>query len=112
MKDETQLRICVLVSNMFVLAAFICLAIIFGKWWIALFSAFFFDKVKITRRMWCDGCGEVIYGASLQELSNEAKRRGWKKIKHDGQFLDACPNCYEAMLKKEGGDRPHEGAEA
>lgn len=46
MTDEAKVIIAVLIKNTIVLICFVALAIMFGKWWIALFSALYFTSFK------------------------------------------------------------------
>lgn len=46
MSEELKLEISVIISNTIRIIAFIVLAIIFDKWWIALFSALFLNSIK------------------------------------------------------------------
>ena len=46
MSEEVKLSIAVLFSNTVRILGFIALAIIFGKWWIVLFSPIFLSHIK------------------------------------------------------------------
>ena len=49
MTDEIKLFLLVVVKNVSALICFTILAIVFNKWWIALFSILFCSSVKIKR---------------------------------------------------------------
>ena len=46
MSERLKLQIAVLVKNSFIVACFTALAMYFGHFWIALFSALFMSEVK------------------------------------------------------------------
>lgn len=44
-----KLTIAVLINNIIILALWVILAIAFNKWWIVLFSIFFFDTIETNK---------------------------------------------------------------
>ena len=71
----------------------IVLAIVFDKWWIALFSALFMSGVKTTYKSYriCDKCGKHSpYADSYNEALDKAKEAGWI---HFEDNKDYCPDC-------------------
>lgn len=72
------------------------LAILFNKWWIALFGALFLTSYTTgsVQRYYrvCDGCGKHSeYADSYNEALDKAKDAGWVHIQ-DGD-KDYCPSC-------------------
>ena len=84
------------IKNSICVICWTALAIIFHKWWIALFAALFLSgfttqDVKKYRRI-CDGCGKHSpYADSYNEALDKAKAAGWVHIV-DGN-KDYCPEC-------------------
>lgn len=71
-----------------------CLAIVFDKWWIALFGLLFMDllKTKMYYCRTCDKCGKRSpYANSYNEALDKAKEAGWVH-EVDGN-KDYCPDC-------------------
>jgi hypothetical protein len=73
------------------------LAIIFDKWWIALFAALFMTSyttqtdVKKYYRV-CDKCGKYSpYADSHNGALEKAKAAGWVHYADDNK--DYCPEC-------------------
>ena len=76
------------------------LAIIFNKWWIALFGVLFLTswQTSTARKYYriCDGCGKHSeYADSYNEALDKAKATGWMHIV-DGN-KDYCPGCQMEM---------------
>jgi hypothetical protein len=70
------------------------LAIIFNKWWIALFGALFLTSYETKQNFYrfCDGCGKYSMPAkSYNSALDLAKANGWIHIT-DGN-KDYCPEC-------------------
>ena len=84
------------IKNSICVVCWTALAIIFNKWWIALFGALFLtsyttDTVKKYYRV-CDGCGKLSpYADSQNEALDKAKAAGWAHCVEGNK--DYCPEC-------------------
>ena len=70
------------------------LAIIFNKWWIALFGALFLSSLQTQCKSCriCDKCGKHSpYADSYNEALNKAKEAGWVHYVEGNK--DYCPDC-------------------
>ena len=86
------------IKNSISIAAWVALAIVFNKWWIALFGILFISDLKTMNKTYrvCDRCGEHSpYADNQKEALEKAKNAGWF---HDGN-LDYCPNCRKENNK-------------
>ena len=83
------------VKNSVALIAWVVLAIVFNKWWIALFAALFMSDYTVAKTKTyrvCDGCGKHSpYADSYNEALDKAKEAGWIHCV-DGN-KDYCPDC-------------------
>ena len=93
------------IKNSICVICWIALAIIFNKWWIALFAALFMSGLQTKYKSYriCDGCGKHSpYADSYNEALDKAKKVGWLHIE-DGN-KDHCPECrrrfYEFKFKR------------
>lgn len=89
------------IKNTITMLAWIAIAIIFGKWWIALFSALFMSTTKTKTRYYrfCDKCGKRSPVAeTYNEALDKAKEAGW--IHYVESNKDYCPDCQK-LLKEE-----------
>jgi len=84
----------VAIKNSICVICWTALAIIFHKWWIALFGALFLTSIETSNKHYrvCDGCGKRSrptknYNSAL----DLAKADGWIHIV-DGN-KDYCPEC-------------------
>ena len=85
------------IKNIVVILAWITLAVVFNKWWIALFALLFIDYIKTqgygTYRV-CDKCGKHSpYANSYNEALDKAKESGWVHVVEGDK--DYCPDCKE-----------------
>ena len=84
------------IKNSICVICWTALAIIFNKWWIALFGVLFltsYTTVKKYRRV-CDGCGKHSeYADSYNGALEKAKAAGWVHIQDGDQ--DYCPDCMK-----------------
>lgn len=82
------------IKNSIAILAWVALAIVFNKWWIALFGLLFLSSLKTTSpyRI-CDGCGKR---APYTNAAN-AKEAGWLHIVKGN--LDYCPDCRRNVNK-------------
>lgn len=94
-------------KNIVAIIAWTALAILFNKWWIALFSLLFISSIKTETKnrsyRVCDGCGKHSpYANSYNEALDKAKEAGW--VHYVDGNKDYCPECAE----KEGAimDKP------
>ena len=82
------------IKNSICVICWTVLAIVFHKWWIALFGALFLTDA-ITKRQYyrtCDGCGKHSEWAdSHNESLDKAKAAGW--IHYVDGDKDYCPEC-------------------
>lgn len=86
----------VTIQNVLVLFSWVFLAVVFGKWWIALFSVLFMSSLKTAYKNYrvCDGCGKHSpYADSYNEALDKAKEAGWVHCV-DGN-RDYCPECIK-----------------
>lgn len=71
-----------------------CLAIVFNKWWLALF-AFLFTPVRLYTRF-CDKCGKrSIPAFTYNRAIENAKAAGWVIRKVGDKWDDRCPDCQQ-----------------
>lgn len=96
------------IVNMIAIIGWIVLAIIFDKWWIALFATLFLASVKTSDsdrkqlyyRM-CDKCGkQTDYTDSYDEALKNIIENGWISKKIDNKWYDYCPECQEKYSLK------------
>lgn len=81
-----------IVLNLAALITWSALAVIFNKWWIALFAILFWTVRRSY--IYCDGCGEKSPTAnSANESRAKAHGEGWISCTHEGKTLDYCPKC-------------------
>lgn len=84
------------VNNIICVVCFSTLAILFDKWWIALFAFLFFaiptPKSVMKHYRVCDVCGkQSAYADTYDDALRKAAEDGWVHI-NDGN-KDYCPNC-------------------
>ncbi len=84
----------VMLKNSICVICWAALAVIFNKWWIALFALLFLTSYETVHRHFreCDGCGKRSESAnSHNEALDKAKAAGWLHVV-DGN-KDYCPEC-------------------
>lgn len=67
-------------KNIVAIIAWTALAILFNKWWIALFALLFVSGIQTKTNSYrvCDGCGKHSpYANSYNEALDKAKEAGW-----------------------------------
>ena len=82
------------IKNSITIICWTALAIIFSKWWIALFAALFMSGLETKYKSYqvCDGCGKHSpYADSHNEALEQAKAAGWLHVAEDNK--DYCPDC-------------------
>ena len=81
------------IANVIKIICWIILAIVFDKWWIALFSLLFITSLQYKSQhcITCDKCGKRSpYAESYNEALEKAKKVGWY---HTDKNKDYCPEC-------------------
>lgn len=90
------------VRNSICIICWTALAIIFNKWWIALFAGLFISTLQSGHMKQyyriCDNCGKHSpYADSYNEALNKAKEAGWW---HDvNKNEDFCPTCQKQIMR-------------
>lgn len=84
------------IKNSICVICWTVLAIIFDKWWIALFAGLFLSTLKAvpvhSYYRVCDNCGEHSpYAESPEDALKKAKEAGWEH--YEGSNTDYCPKC-------------------
>lgn len=82
------------IKNSVCLICWTTLAIVFDKWWIALFSVFFMNELKTSYKSYrvCDKCGRHSpYADNYNEALDKAKEAGW--VHYVDGNKDYCPDC-------------------
>lgn len=88
------------IKNSVCVICWVVLAIVFNKWWIALFSILFLcspqtETVKKYYRI-CDKCGKHSeYADSYNYALDKAKKAGW--VHYVESNKDYCPECKDKL---------------
>ena len=83
-------------KNSVVIITWAILAVVFDKWWIALFGLLFLSGLATKHKSYrvCDKCGKHSpYAESYNEALDKAKQAGW--IHEVAGNKDYCPECQE-----------------
>ena len=83
-----------MLKNIIVILIWGALAVLFDKWWIALFALLFVSDISTKTNSYrvCDGCGKHSpYANSYNEALDKAKEAGW--IHYVDGNRDYCPEC-------------------
>jgi hypothetical protein len=86
------------IKNSITIICWTALAIIFSKWWIALFAALFMGDLETKYKSYrvCDGCGKHSpYADSHNEALEQAKAAGWLHVAEGNK--DYCPDCRKEL---------------
>ena len=88
------------IKNSVCLICWTALAVIFNKWWIALFAILFMSSLSTEtvrkKARFCDKCGQYSPCADTEaEALKKAKDAGWIHLE-DGN-RDYCPECRKQM---------------
>ena len=82
------------INNLISMSCWTILALMFDRWWIALFAILFLTFPKSVHRYYriCDGCGKHSeYADSYNDALDKAMVAGWVHVR-DGN-KDYCPEC-------------------
>jgi hypothetical protein len=75
-----------------IIICWVALAIVFSKWWIALFALLFMTSTVHKYYRICDMCGKHSeYANTYNEALDKAKVAGWLHIAESDK--DYCPDC-------------------
>jgi hypothetical protein len=88
------------IKNIVDVLAWVALAIVFNKWWIALFTILFVSGLETKHKSYrvCDGCGKHSpYADTYNEALDRAKEAGWAHIVEGNK--DYCPDCRKELNK-------------
>ena len=86
--------VAIMAKNCICTICWIVLAVVFGKWWIALFAVLFLTSYETQHRYYrfCDKCGKHSpIAKSYNEAIDLAKAAGWLYVAEDNK--DYCPEC-------------------
>ena len=88
------------IKNSICLICWVALAIVFNKWWIALFAMLFMSSLSTEtvhkKVRFCDKCGKHSpYADSEVEALEKAKEAGW--VHYEDGNRDYCPECRKQM---------------
>lgn len=84
------------IKNSICVICWTALAIIFNKWWIALFGLLFLNGLQTKYKSYrvCDKCGKHSpYADNYNDALNKAKEAGW--IHYADGNKDYCPECQQ-----------------
>ena len=87
------------IKNSICVICWVVLAIVFNKWWIALFAALFVSSLEASKPVGihyrvCDRCGiRSPYADSYNGALDKARENGW--IHYVAENKDYCPNCQK-----------------
>lgn len=90
------------IKNSICVICWTALAIIFNKWWIALFAALFMSELQTKYKSYkiCDKCGKHSpYADSYNEALDKAREVGW--IHHAENNKDYCPECSKCNAQNQ-----------
>ena len=86
------------IKNSIAIIAWTALALLFNKWWIALFGLLFLSDIKTKYQNYrvCDKCGKHSpYAESYDEALEKAQAAGWIHIAEGNK--DYCPDCRKEI---------------
>lgn len=87
-----------IICNVVCIVCWTLLAILFNKWWIALFMILCLSYPKLVTKHYrqCDVCGDRSTGADTPaEALSVAEKEGWLHIVDDNK--DYCPRCRKKL---------------
>ena len=101
----------ILLTNGISVICWTVLAVVFNKWWIALFAILFLSSTKIVSKAYkiCDLCGKHSpYAKDHNAALEKATKAGWISKRVGDKIEDYCPECQaklsvlkEAVLKEQ-----------
>ena len=86
-------------KNSICMICWTALAVIFNKWWIALFAALFMTGYTTIHKYHrkCDCCGKIgPHADTYDDAIKKAKLAGW--IHFDESNTDYCPDCLLELV--------------
>ena len=90
----------VMLKNSICVVCWAALAVVFDRWWIALFALLFMTSYETVQRHFriCDKCGKRSEPASgHNEALDKAREAGWIHIAEDNK--DYCQNCKHEVMR-------------
>lgn len=81
-------------KNSIAIISWTVLAIVFNKWWIALFAVLFVSNLETKYKSYriCDKCGKHSpYADGYNEALDKARQAGWVHYVEGNK--DYCPDC-------------------
>jgi hypothetical protein len=88
----------IMLWNLVSITCWVALAVIFDKWWIALFALLFIGFPAQVHKYYriCDKCGKHSeFANSYNEALDKAKAAGWVHFVEGN--LDYCAECRAAL---------------
>lgn len=85
------------IKNSICVVCWVVLAIVFNKWWVALFGLLFMSGITIRYKRVCDKCGKRPYAMSRINSIKKAERLGWIMVNDEDGFKDYCSDCREEV---------------
>ena len=84
------------IKNSICVICWIALAMVFDRWWIALFSLLFISSIEMSPKTYycrsCDKCGEHSeYAETPEKALEKATKAGW--VHYEDENKDYCPKC-------------------
>lgn len=86
----------VMIKNIVAVISWCTIAVIFNKWWIALFAVLFMSDYHLDNKKYrvCDNCGKHSpYADSYNDALDKAKKAGWIHVVNGNK--DYCPDCKQ-----------------
>lgn len=98
---DRRILYAVLAQNGIVMICWTIIAVVFEKWWLALFAALMMTGVRDGAKSYfryCDKCGKRgPYADNEEDAIRKAKEAGWIIRQIDGKWDDRCPDCQEGI---------------
>lgn len=89
------------IKNSISVICWVVLAVVFNKWWIALFAVLFIGGYARVHKYYriCDKCGKHSpYEDSYDNAIKRAEAVGW--IHYDDGNRDYCPDCQLKIYRQ------------
>lgn len=84
------------IKNSVCMICWTVLAVVFNKWWVALFALLFMSDIQTKHESYrvCDKCGKHSpYADNYNEALDKAKEAGW--VHYVDGNKDYCPDCQQ-----------------